>query len=182
MKMILLIMSFVMMLPGIAGAADYSYAVPTEKPCDNCSEDHREHHKMMHKDWQAEQAKREQKLLAWVNQYTPDKKQEWAKAIEERKQLRSQWMSPENAKKREQWKAEKMAKMKKLRKQLEEGKMTKEEFIKQMHGGKGKEEWKSFHDLKLAVEKQDSGQAADILNQLLSQYKANNQMLREKLK
>ncbi|WP_462409663.1 hypothetical protein [Neobacillus sp. Marseille-QA0830] len=182
MKRLLLIMALLISLPGIAGAEGSSNGETNEKPCLNCSEEHRSHHKMMHKDWQAEQAKREQKLLAWVDQYTPDKKQEWTTVMAERKELRNQWMSPENATKREKWKTEKMAKMKELRKQLEEGKITKEEFIKQIHGGKGIEEWKSFHDLRLAVEKQDSAQATAILNQLLVQYKERNKMLREKLK
>ncbi|WP_052352983.1 hypothetical protein [Neobacillus dielmonensis] len=181
MKSLLLVMCLLISLPGVAGAEGSGNEAVKEKPCLNCSEEHRDHHRVMHKDWQAEQAEREKKLLAWVAQYTPDKKQEWTKVIEERKQLRNQWLSPENAPKREKWKAEKMAKMKELRKQLEAGKITKEEFIKQLHGGKGKEEWKSFHDLRQAVEKQDSEQVVVILNQLLVQYKEHNQLLKEKL-
>jgi hypothetical protein len=75
-----------------------------------------------------------------------------------------------------------MKKMKELHKQLEEGKITKEEFIKEAHGGKDMGRWKTFHDIKLAVENKDAKLAAERLNQLLDQYKEHNVKLKEKLK
>lgn len=141
----------------------------------------RDHHHEKHKDWQAKMLEREQKLLSWVDQYTPEKKAEWTEVLSEKKELRKQWMSPENEKKREQWKKERVAKMKELKKQLEEGKITKEEFMKEVHGGKGMAHWKSFRDLQLAVENKDDKQAKDILNRLLAHYKEHNLVMKEKL-
>ncbi|PLS07258.1 hypothetical protein [Neobacillus cucumis] len=149
-----------------------------DKPCD-CKGGKRQH--MTHKDWQAMMAEREQKLLVWVTQYTPDKKAEWTKVLEEKKKLRTQWLSPENLAKREQWKKERMAKIEELKKQFESGKMTKEEFIKQAHGGKEMGHWKTFHELRIAVDKKDNKQAAVLLNQLLEQTKQHNQLMKEKL-
>jgi hypothetical protein len=148
-------------------------------PCD-CQEGR--HHHMMHKDWQAKMAEREKMLFSWVDQYTPNKKGEWTKVIAEKKTLHNQWMSPENAGKREQWKKEKTAKMEELKKQFAEGKLTKEEFIKKAHGGKDMAHWKTFHELKIAVDKKDKKQAATLLNQLLEQHKQHNQRLKEMMK
>lgn len=152
----------------------------TDQPCD-CEAEETQHHKMGHGDWQAKMAEREKLLLGWVDQYTPDKKAEWTQVLEEKKQLRNKWMSPENAEKREKWKSEKIKKMKELHKQLEEGKITKEQFMKEAHGGKDMGRWKTFHDIKLAVEKKDDKLAAERLNQLLDQYKDHNEKLKEKL-
>lgn len=153
-----------------------------DQPCDCEAEETRHHQKQGHGNWQAKMVEREKLLLSWVDQYTPDKKAEWTQVLEEKKQLRNEWMSPENAAKREQWKSERMKKMKELHKQLEEGKITKEEFIKEAHGGKDMGRWKTFHDIKLAVENKDAKLAAERLNQLLDQYKEHNVKLKEKLK
>ncbi|GHH96789.1 hypothetical protein [Neobacillus kokaensis] len=139
-----------------------------------------QHHKM-HKDWHVQMLEREQKLLSWVEQYTPEKKSEWTQAIEEKKELRKQWKKPENAKKREQWKKEKLEKMQNLKKLLEEGKITKEQFMKEIHGGKYMAHWKKFRDLQTAIENKDDKQAKDILNQLLDHYKAHNAKMKEML-
>ncbi|WML39266.1 hypothetical protein RCG19_19085 [Neobacillus sp. OS1-2] len=181
LKMLLLSMALVFSMPNFAAAHEHE-STPVdhdEKPC-NCKED--KHRHLMHKDWQAMMKEREQKLLSWVDQYTPDKKGEWTKVLEEKKTLRNQWMSPENAAKREQWKKEKMTKMEELKKQLDEGKITKEEFMKKAHHGKKMGHWKIFHDLRLAVDKKDDKQAAVLLNQLLVQMKEHNQMMKEMLK
>ncbi len=177
-KLLFLLLAF-LIVPSYATANESVPVNQEEKPCD-CKEDN--HHRMKHKDWQAMMAQREQKLLSWVNQYTPEKKAEWSKVLEERKNLRSQWMSPEYAAQREQWKKEKMAKMEELKKQLDEGKLTKEEFIKKAHGGKEMGHWKMFHELKIAIDKKDDKQAVILLNQLLNQTKQHNQLLKEKLK
>jgi hypothetical protein len=177
-----LVLSFA--LPGFALAEvtkpDAKEGVNEKKPC-HCQGEKRHHH-MMHHDWKAKMAEREQKILTWVNQYTPDKKAEWDKVLNDKKTLHAQWMSPENAANREKWKEQKLAQMKELTKQLDQGKITKEEFMKKIHGGKKMGHWKTFHDLEAAVEAKNDKQAAEQLNQLLGQYKEHNQMLSNLLK
>ena len=184
LKMLLFALGIVLSMPGIAAAnqtvPDTNNGGQREKaPCD-CKENG--HHHMMHKDWQAKMAERQKLLLSWVDQYTPEKKAEWTAVMAEKKTLSNQWMSPENAAKREQWKKEKMAKIEELKKQFDAGKLTKEEFIKQAHGGKEMSHWKTFHELRLAVEKKDNKQAAALLNQLLEQTKQHNEKIKDLLK
>ncbi|NRD79271.1 hypothetical protein HPT25_18080 [Bacillus sp. BRMEA1] len=181
LKSIVLSAGLLFSVPGLAGAqgtvpdtnSDQRTITDPNKPC-NCQDDGSRHHHMHHKDFQAIMAQREQNLLTWVGQYTPEKKAEWTTVLAEKKQLFNQWMSPANAKKREQWKSEKMAKFNALKKQLDEGKITKEEFVKKIHDGKEKGHWKTYHELKLAVEKKDNTQAAALLNQMLVHYKQQN--------
>ncbi|MGJ7909742.1 hypothetical protein [Neobacillus sp. LXY-1] len=182
-KIFLLLMGILFTAPGIGGAVG---TVPNthdhfhDQECDCEAEEGSQHHKRT-KDWQSFIAEREKQLLGYVNQFTPEKKAEWTKVLEEKKQLRNKWMSPENAAKREQWHKEKMEKMQKLRKQLEEGKITKQEFVKQIHGGKDMGHWKSFHELEIAAEKKETKQATTLLNQLLRQYEEHNKRLKELL-
>lgn len=150
-----------------------------EKGTEECECDEKQEH--MHKDWQAKMAEREQKLLTWVDQFTPDKKADWTKVLAEKKELKSKWLSPENAEKREKWKQEKMAKIQELKKQLDEGKITKEEFVQKAHGGKAMGNWKTYHDLKTAVEAKNEKQAAELLNQLLEQSKQHNEKIKTML-
>jgi hypothetical protein len=183
-KLLLLSLGILLSVPGLAAAQqtvpNTNNGVQKEKtPCD-CKEGGQHH--MMHKDWQAKMAEREKMLFAWVNQYTPDKKGEWTTVLAEKKTLSNQWMSPENAEKREQWKKEKMAKIEELKKQFDAGKITKEEFIKQAHGGKEMSHWRTFHELRNAVEKKDNKQAVILLNQLLEQTKQHNEKIKELLK
>lgn len=149
-----------------------------DNKAEECDCEKQEH---SHKDWQAKMAEREQKLLGWVDQFTPDKKSEWTKVLTEKKELRNKWLSPENAEKREKWKQEKMEKIQELKKQLDEGKITKEEFVRQAHGGKAMGNWKTFHELKEAVETKNDKQAAVLLNQLLEQSKQHNDKIRAML-
>jgi hypothetical protein len=146
-----------------------------DKDSEECDCEKQEH---SHKHWQAKMAEREQKLLAWVDQYTPDKKAEWTRVLAEKKELRTKWLSPENAEKREKWKQDKMAKIQELKKQLDEGKITKEEFVQKAHGGKAMGHWKTFHELKAAVEAKNDKQAAELLNQLLEQSKQHNEKIK----
>lgn len=132
-------------------------------------------------DWEEKRAERERLLLSWVDEFTPEKKAEWTKVLEERKALRNKWMSPENAEKREQWKKDKIAKITELRKLVEEGKITKEEFIHKLHGEKGMGYWKYYHDLESSVAEKDQKQSAELLNQLLAKYKEHNQIMAEML-
>lgn len=191
-KILLYVFSLMLSIPGLAAAngpmpdTDEVIAekVPMkdsqlEKEKMDAEECDCEKQEDMHRNWQAKMAEREQKLLTWIDQYTPDKKAEWTKVLEEKKQLRNKWLSPELAEKRENWKQEKMAKIQELKKQLEAGKITKEEFVKQAHGGKNLGNMKTFHELKDAVEAKNDKKAADLLNQLLEQTKQHNEKMKE---
>jgi hypothetical protein len=184
LRYLLFVFGLILAIPSFAQATplvpDTKSGVADKRPC-NCQED-KNHHHMMHRHWQEKMAARQQKTLFWVNQYTPDKKAEWTKVLQEKDTLRTQWMSPENASKRDKWKEQKMAQMKELRKQLEAGKITKEEFMKKIHGDKAMGHWKTFHDLEVAVEAKNDKHAAELLNQLLEQYKQHNQMMKDMLK
>lgn len=181
-KIACLLLGLFLAVPGLgkANMVPDTTGKQLEKPCD-CEAEETKHEHGMHRDWQAKMAERQKQLLSSVEKYTPDKKKEWEAVLKERNALRTKWMSPENAGKREQWKKEKMQKMTELKKQLDEGKITKEEFIKKAHGEKDMMKWKTFHDLSLAVEKNDSKKAAETLNQLLLQFKEHNAKLKEKL-
>lgn len=146
---------------------------------DDCH--HGKHGHMMEKEWLEKMKAREQQILTWVDQYTPEKKGEWTAVIQERNTLRDKWMSPENAIKREQWKKAKMAKMEDLKKQFEEGKITKEDLMKQVHGGRDVEHWKTYHDLTEAIAKKNNQEAAQLLNQMLKQHKQHNEFMKEKM-
>ena len=71
-----------------------------------------------------------------------------------------------------------MAKIKELKKQFDEGKITKEEFVQKAHGGKAMGNWKTFHELKTAVEAKNEKQSAELLNQLLEQSKQHNEKIK----
>lgn len=191
-KMLIFFFSIILLVPGVSAAngpmpktdgfqvekdmKKDSQMKQGKKEAEECDCEKQEH---VHRDWQAQMSEREQKLLAWVDQYTPEKKAEWTKVLAEKKELRNKWLSPNLAQKRENWKQEKMAKIQELKKQLEEGKISKEEFVKQAHGGKMMGHWKTFHDLKDAVEAKNDQQAAALLNQLLEQSKQHNENLKE---
>jgi hypothetical protein len=185
LKLLVLALGLTLAMPGFALASpmvpDTTGGKADKGPC-NCQEEKKHHQMMHHRHWQEKMAEREQKILTWVDQYTPGKKAEWTKVFAEKKSLRDQWMSPENASKREKWKEQKMTQMKELRKQLEAGKITKEEFMKKLHGDKAMGHWKTYHDLEVAVEAKNDKHAAQLLDQLLEQYKRHNQMLKVMLK
>jgi hypothetical protein len=178
LRKLLFVLALLLAVPGLNSVnAEMSDKVKQgeneDKECD-C-----EHQEDMHKDWQAKMKEREKNLLTWVDQYTPDKKAEWTQVIEEKKALRNKWLSPEFAEKREMWKLEKMAKIQELKKQFEEGKLTKEEFVKKAHGRKDLGHFKTYHELKNAVAAKDEKQAATLLNQLLDQAKQHNDKMKE---
>ncbi|SDM39868.1 hypothetical protein [Bacillus sp. OK048] len=185
-RMMVIALGLLLALPGLTSANVQSPA-ENEKQAVPGSHDResekdgieREDHN--HINWQAKMAEREQKLLGWVDQYTPDKKAEWTKVLAEKKELRNKWLSPENAAKREKWKQDKMAKIKEFKKQLDEGKITKEEFVQKAHGGKAMGSWKTFHDLKTAVEAKNDKQAIELLNQLFEQSKQHNEKIKAML-
>ncbi|MEW9053927.1 MAG: hypothetical protein AB2392_22430 [Neobacillus sp.] len=182
-RMLLLVIGLFFFLPGmnIADAAlkPNPDVKQGEKNAEECDCEEREH---SHKDWKAKMEEREKNLLAWVDQYTPDKKDEWTKVIAEKKDLRAKWLAPEFSEKREKWKQEKMAKIQDLKKQLEEGKITKEQFVEKAHGSKSLAQWKTFHELKAAAEAKDDKKAATLLNQLLDQQKQHNQKMKDMMK
>jgi hypothetical protein len=182
-KMLFIALGFIFSVPSFVTAHPSMHSIDGDKekiaPCD-CQDD-KQHH-MMNRDWEEKIAERDQKLLSLVNQYTPERKADWTKVLDEKKALYSQWKSPENMKKREQWKKDKMAKMQELKKLLDEGKITKEEFMQKAHNSKMIGPWKAYHDLEIAVEAKNNKKAATLLNQLLEQYKLHNQMLKEMIK
>ncbi|MCL6571804.1 MAG: hypothetical protein K6T88_08965 [Bacillus sp. (in: Bacteria)] len=182
LKMLFLSFGLLFSMPVMASAnktvvPDTNGEQREKAPCD-CQEGTDGHH-MMHKNWQTKMMEREKMLLSWVDQYTPAKKEEWIKVLEEKKTLRNKWMSPKNAAMREQWKKDKMANLEALKKQFDEGKITKEEFMKQAHGGKEMAHWKTFQELKLSAEKKNTEQSTILLNQLLDQYKQHNTQINE---
>ncbi|TDK63242.1 hypothetical protein E2K98_07275 [Bacillus salipaludis] len=180
-KLFVLILGLFLAVPGLASAHKH---IPVDHEGhdihkeDCCDKDNHRHH-FMHGDWKAKMAAREGKILGWVNQYTPEKKEAWTKMFSEKKVLMMKWLSPQNAAKREQWKKERMEKMEKFRKQYDEGKITKEEFLKKVHGGKDMSHWQTYHEIEEAVAEKNNEEAKKYLNQLLEQYKAHNQMLKD---
>ncbi|MDR7000685.1 hypothetical protein [Neobacillus niacini] len=180
-KLFVLILGLFLTLPSLASAHNQipvnheGHGNPKEDCCDKSN--HRHH--FMHGDWKAKMAAREGKILAWVDQYTPEKKAEWTQMFSEKKVLMMKWLSPQNVAKREQWKKERMEKMEKYRKQYDAGKITKEEFLKKVHGGKDMGHWQTYHELEKAVSEKNKKDAKKYLNQLLEQYKAHNQMLKD---
>jgi hypothetical protein len=190
-RMMMILLGLLLAMPGLTSAnvptPDAGEKQTEKRPepgtqdkeeTEECDCEKQEH---THKNWQAKLAEREQKLLTWVDQFTPDKKEEWTKVLAEKKKLRNEWLSPENAEKREKWKQEKMAKIQELKKQLDEGKITKEEFVQKAHGGKAMGHWKTFHDLKAAVEAKDNKKAAELLNILLDESKQHNEKIKTML-
>lgn len=179
-KWIGIMLGLCLVMPGIASANGHM----TEGKCRGTNEDcleKRSHH-MMDKNWQEKMKQKQQLLLTLVNKYTPEKKKEWEAVIKERNNLIKKWSSPEFAKKRQQWKKSKMAQMEELNKQYEEGKITKEEFLKKIHNGKETGHWKLYHELKESVKNHDDKKTAELLNQLLAHYKQKNEKMKAALK
>ncbi len=142
----------------------------------------RHHHHHKHENWKQKELETEQKILGWVNQYTPDKKEEWTKVIAEKKRLRSQWMSEKNKEKREQWKKAKKDEFNKLITQLDEGKITKDEFIKKLHGEKRSVFWTTYRELEEAINNKNNAQVIKHLDQLLTLQKEHNKKIEKQLK
>ncbi|OIK15611.1 hypothetical protein BIV60_08690 [Bacillus sp. MUM 116] len=180
-KLIVLFLGLFLTLPNLASAHNHTPVNHdgSESHKENCCNNGEDRHHLMHGDWKAKMAAREGKILAWVSQYTPEKKKEWTKMFSEKKVLMMKWLSPQNASKREQWKKERMEKIKKYRKQYDEGKITKEEFLKKVHDGKDMSHWQTYHELEKAVAEKNSENAKKYLNQLLEQYTAHNKMLKD---
>ncbi|XJZ28786.1 hypothetical protein ACF5W4_08365 [Bacillota bacterium Lsc_1132] len=178
MKILLMVLGLFLSIPSLsmANAATANLqpgqAKMVHKDC------HEGHHSMNGQKWQEKMKEREQEILSWVNKYTPEKKQEWDKVMTERKYLRKKWHSPQFAQKREQWKKNKIAQMQALKKAYEDGKITKEEYLSKIHGGKKMGAWKTYHDLKTAVENKNDQQAKQLLNQMLTHYKMHNEKMK----
>jgi hypothetical protein len=177
-KMIGLVLGLFLVVPGMV-FANGTMPDPNNKGVNNTenSLDQRNHH-MMDKNWQEKMKQKQQKLLSFVNKYTPEKKKEWEAVIKDRNSIMEKWQSPEFAEKRQQWKKEKMAKFEGLHKQYEEGKITKEEFVKKVHGSKETGHWKIYHELKDSVKSNNDKKTAQLLNQLLTHYKQQNEMMK----
>ncbi|MDP4171382.1 MAG: hypothetical protein Q8906_12290 [Bacillota bacterium] len=149
--------------------------------------EHRHHQNGKHHHCHEMMQAKEKKLLSLVDKYTPNQRAQWNQALKERKTLFKQMSSPEFKAKREQfWKAKK-AEVSELRKQLKEGKITKEEFMQKMQ-----EKKQNFHaqkqkyriaqrELKNAVKNNDSQMAAKWLNELLAQLQQHNQWMKDRM-
>ncbi|MGG5254401.1 hypothetical protein ACQYAD_12975 [Neobacillus sp. SM06] len=179
MKRMLMILGLLLAVPGLLNANVSAAQQQTDQSKmvhKDCHEGH--HHFMNGEKWQEKMKEREQEIRSWVNQYTPEKKQEWEKVLTEGKTLREKWHSPEFAQKREQWKKNKIAQMQALKKAYEDGKITKDEYIAKAHQGMKMGAWKTYDELKMAVETKKDQQAKALLNQLLTQYKMHNEKMK----
>ncbi len=170
-----LLLAALITIPGAAFAANTTTGKGVKEPC-NCH-DERNHH-LMDKNWHEKMKLKEQKLLSLVTVYTPEKQKEWSRVISERSKMREKWLSPEYAEKREKWKMEKKSKFDAMQKQYNDGKITKEEFLKKVHGEKMVNSWKTYNELKEAVTNNNKQKAAALLNQLLVQYEKENEMMK----
>ncbi|WML52800.1 hypothetical protein RCG17_26150 [Neobacillus sp. PS3-12] len=179
-KLIGILLGLCLLLPSIAMANGNSLQEKCKGTNMDCYEK-RSHH-MMDKNWKEEMKKKQQLLLAFVNKYTPEKKKEWEAVIKDRNKLIEKWSSPQYAEKRKQWKKIKMAKIEELHKQYEEGKISKEEFLKKVHSGKEMGQWKIYQEIQTSVKNHDDKKTAQLLNQLLEHYKQKNEMMRAALK
>jgi hypothetical protein len=166
-----------LLIPGAALASNTTNKGAKES-C-NCH-DKRNHH-MMDKNWHEKMKLKEQKLLSLAAVYTPEKQKEWSKVISERNKLREKWLSPEYAEKREKWKIKNKARVEALQKELNSGKITKEEFMKKVHGEKMLNSWKTYNELMDAVKNNNKKSAAVRLNQLLIQYEKESEMMKTAL-
>lgn len=181
LRLLLVACGLIFSMPGFA-AANHHMMPDGFKPTHGEIQGERHHHMDHHHNWQAKMQEREQKILTWVDQYTPEKKAEWSQVFAERKTLMSQWLSPENKAKRDKWKEQKMAKWKEWKKLLDEGKISKEEFFKKTHKGMKMKYWQTYRDLEVAVQENDQIKAAKYLNQLLEQCKEHNVKMKDMLK
>lgn len=164
----------------VSGTALANGNMPKEK-C-NGNRDCYEKGTNLDKNWQEKMKQKQQILLSLVNKYTPEKKKEWEAVIKERNLLMQKWLSPQFAEKREQWKKENMGNVEDLHKQYEEGKITKEEFLKQIHKGKELGHWKIYQELKESLKNHDDQKTAQLLNRLLVHYKQKNEKLKAVMK
>ncbi|RHW38058.1 hypothetical protein D1B31_14860 [Neobacillus notoginsengisoli] len=133
---------------------------------------------------------KENEIISWAEKYTPEKAEEWKAVFAERKVLKERWLSPEMKDKRESWKKEKakrIGEIQELKKQFEEGKLTREDYLKQAYEKikqskpKLMKGYGSYFKLKEAVEQNDAGKAAALLNELLEFQKQHNETLKARL-
>jgi hypothetical protein len=179
-KLIGLLMGLCLTMPGLAMA---NGEVPEAK-CKgmNNTEDCNKKSDHTDKNWQQSMKQKQQILLSLVNKFTPEKKKEWESVINERNKLMTKWSSPEFAEKRTKWKQDKKAKIEDLKKQYEEGKISKEQFYKNIHNNKEMGQWKIYQELRNSVKSQDDQKTAQLLNQLLTHFKQKNEMLKSAMK
>jgi len=133
---------------------------------------------------------REAEIIILAEKYTPEQAAEWKAIFIERKGLEAKWLSPEMKEKREAWKKErvkKLAEIKELKKQWAEGKLTREEYVKQAYEKmkRGNEKSMRGHEvyfrIKEAAEKNDAKQTATLLNELLEFHRQHNEKLKSRI-
>ncbi|WML48867.1 hypothetical protein RCG23_01700 [Neobacillus sp. PS3-34] len=169
-------------IPGVAAAEGFKSEMADHSRYMESGKHHsgREHCK-------GKMEERETMLLSWVEKYTPEQKDRWNQAIKERKEIVNKWHSPQFAKKREEWKRARMAKKAELKKQVEEGKISKEEMKQKFREKRQKfhkmkqEHYKTFNDLQTAVKNNDQKQAAQLLDKILVQMEQHNKWMKDKM-
>lgn len=176
------LLAFALAVPGAAAAKGF---VSENHDHSRHMEGGKHYHSMEH--CKGNMKGHESMLLSWVEKYTPEQKDRWKQAIDERKALYKQWKSPQFAQKRAKWKQARMAERENLKKQVEKGKISKEEMKQKILGKKQKffkmkhEQHRAFHDLKKAAKNNDAKQAKKLLNQLLGQMELHNKWMKEKM-
>lgn len=178
MKIILMVLGLLLSIPSLSFANGTEADVQSVKTKMVHKDCHEGNHSVSDLKWQEKMKERDSQLLTWVNKYTPGKRQEWEQVITERKNLHEKWMSPEYAAKREQWKKMRIEKMEALKKAFEEGKISKEEFMAKVHHGKKMGAWKTYHELKTAVETKNDQKVKELLDQMLIHYKMHNEKMK----
>ncbi|WP_053366380.1 hypothetical protein [Bacillus sp. FJAT-27245] len=132
----------------------------------------------------------DEEYVAWAEKYTPDRVAEWKEVLAERERLKERWNSPEMAAKREAVQKKREDRRKEitiLKKQYESGKLTKEEYMKKayeivrMGMNYGMKGHALAINLKIAVEENNSRQAALFLNEMLVYFKEHNERIEKKM-
>ncbi|WP_156424275.1 hypothetical protein [Bacillus sp. FJAT-27445] len=158
------------------------HASAMEKGCISCEHSKTHAHKMF--------LISDEEYMKWAEKYTPDKVGEWKAVLAERNQLKKRWLSPEMAAKREAFKKERHERhreMIELKKQLEDGKITREEYRKKAYekmrnGMSRKMKGNALSlNLRIAIEKDNSQQAALSMNELLDFFRQHNEVLKMRM-
>lgn len=172
-------------LSSMTGSAAATVKTP-EKECPACGHEKGEGHRQKAGMFRIT----DEEYVSWAEKYTPDKSAEWKEVLAERERLRKRWLSPEMAAKREAMQKEKEDRRKEimeLKKQYESGKITKEEYLKKAYEKMkvGMNHRMKGHalaiNLKIAIEANNSREAALFLNEMLVFLKDHNDRLAKKM-
>lgn len=140
--------------------------------------------------YQVHRELKETEIMIWAEKYTPGQAGEWKAVFAERKALEARWLSPEMKGKRDAWKEERVRRFEEiaeLKKQMAEGKITREEYVKQSYEkmkrghGKAMRGHAVYLRLKEAAETNNAKEAASLLNELLEFHRQHNEKLKVRL-